>query len=157
MQYVDWPRFTHRSISLIGKGSIPLPLGLATYFTLTNSFSGLKGRGWMREIRHARNQDVAEDRPWEQWFRHVASQHSSATSHNPAITANSTVDSASTVLKLLRTQPGKIFAMISIPGLGLLRLPSAKRKSTQHPITVNAFFSFRLRVFHWPTDFSFST
>ena len=61
MQYVDccpWAMFTHKLISTTGEGSVPLPLGLATYCTLANSFGGLKGRGRRCEIRHARRVSI---------------------------------------------------------------------------------------------------
>ena len=34
----------NKPISIIGEGSVPLPLGLATYRTLADSFGGLNGR-----------------------------------------------------------------------------------------------------------------
>jgi hypothetical protein len=53
MQYVDccpWVMFIHKPIR---EGCVPLPLGLATYCTLTDCSGGLKGGGRRCEIRHA--------------------------------------------------------------------------------------------------------
>ena len=36
--------FVNKPISVAGEESVPLPVGLATYGTLANSFGGLNGR-----------------------------------------------------------------------------------------------------------------
>ena len=51
----------HEPIRITGERSVPLLTGFAIFCTLVNSFSGLKGRGRKREIRHVRRVSVARD------------------------------------------------------------------------------------------------
>jgi hypothetical protein len=66
MQYAgccSWVMFTYKSIITVGEGCAPLPLGIAMYCTLADSFGRYsKGGGRRCEIRHAGSKYCISDR-----------------------------------------------------------------------------------------------
>ena len=61
----------HHELIYILKGSIPMPLGDVSYYSLVNSSGGMKGRDGRCERRHGKreilsiDEGVAKDRRWQ--------------------------------------------------------------------------------------------